>query len=329
MNTIATEDLEGLIRRYIVLGKKSPKGYEILKCAKCNDYKPRGGFKFENGNMHYACFNCSCSTGYLANKRVSKEFKSVLVAFGIPESEIDSTVFFSKNEEKPTEVNSKAKVDLPNQAVPLPTGSVSINDDSCQWSGAARQYLKSRCLPIAEYSYFVTDEDSYVGRVIIPYYFREKIIYWQARSMDDEFIQPRYKNPIVEKENIIFNMDEIYRYTDDPLFVTEGPLDALSIGKNAIALAGSTLSEFRFREIQKAASRRRIIFVIDKNKTGYKLGQTALNQNWDVVCFPDNIDDANDALKKLGRLWIISHLVSSAVRGFQGKLLLEINRSKN
>lgn len=122
-------------------------------------------------------------------------------------------------------------------------------------------------------------------------------------------------------------MDEVYRYTDDPLFVTEGPLDALSIGNNAVALLGSTLSEFRERELKKMATRRKIIFVIDKNSNGYKLGQKVLKHSdleWYITCFPDNLDDSNDALNKYGKLWLISHITSTATKGVAGKALLEV-----
>ena len=166
----------------------------------------------------------------------------------------------------------------------------------------------------------------WAGRVIIPYIFREKIIYWQARALD-ESITPRYKNPTIEKENIFFNMDELYRYTDDPLFVCEGPTDALSIGKNAVALLGSTLSEFRERELKKVASRRKIIFVIDKNLNGLKLGTKVLKHEdleWYVTCFPDNVDDSNQALLRFGRLWLVNHVATTAVKGFAGKLLLQM-----
>lgn len=326
------EDLESLIRRYVILGKRSPKGFEAVKCAKCNDYKARGGFKFENGSVAYNCFNCSTKTGYDPSKSTMlNTMKEVILAFGIPEDELNACIFFKQPQESIPGEAPRPKVDLPTTAIPLPNGAIPITDDSSEWSSAAREYLRGRGLSHTEYPYLVTDETAYVGRVIIPYYFREKVIYWQARSLADEYIQPRYKNPVVEKDNIFFNMDEVFRYTNEPLFVVEGPLDALSIGKNAVALTGSTLSEFRFRELQKVASRRKVIFVIDKNLNGYKLGQQVLKDesiDWHVACFPDNYEDANDALQKLGRLWIISHLASTAVRGIQGKLLLELHCSK-
>jgi len=164
---------------------------------------------------------------------------------------------------------------------------------------------------------------------LIPYFFRNKIIYWQGRSLDDEVISPRYKNPSVEKDNIFFNMDELYRYTSEPLFVTEGPIDAISIGKNAVALLGSVLSDFKRNELKKAAQRRKVVFVIDKNSTGLKLGQEVLRDGagleWYITCFPDNYEDSNDALQKLGRLWIASHLSTTACKGFEGNLMLKMN----
>lgn len=328
-------DLESLIRSYVILGKRSPKGYEVVKCAHCNDYKSRGGFKFENGGVHYQCFNCGASEGYSPEKNrhtISKKLKDILLSFGIPEGEIDRTVAFQFFKEKPEGcMNVETKptgMELPMKEVPLPTKSVLVSSGQSPWCDVARHYLESRALKVTDFDWYITDETAYIGRLLIPYFFRDRIIYWQGRSLDDEFIEPRYKNPIVEKHNIFFNMDEIYRYTTNPLFVTEGPLDAISIGRNAVALAGSALTDFKRAELRKAAKRRRVIFVIDKNMNGKKLGLSILeDENFFVTVFPDNIDDSNDALQKLGRLWVTTHLATTACKGFQGKLLLEMKCS--
>lgn len=330
MSLNAKEDLESLIRRHIVLGKPSPKGYETVKCAKCNDYKVRGGFKFEAGNVVYSCFNCSTKAVYSQDGgKISKAMKEVLLAFGIPDAEIEKCVSLSFFREKKTDAPSepvKKHLELPTTEAPLPARSVLITTDDSPWCEVAREYLKGRGISPTDLPFYVSDDEKWMCRVIIPYFFREKIVYWQARSMD-ELITPRYKNPSTEKENLFFNMDEVYRYTDEPLFVTEGPLDALSIGKNAVAMLGSTLSEFRERELKKAASRRRVIFVIDKNLNGYKLGQKVLKEEglqWYVTCFPDNVDDSNEALQKFGRLWLVNHVTTTAAKGFAGRTLLEV-----
>ena len=333
-----TLNLESLIRQYIILGKRSPKGYEIVKCSSCNDYKNRAGFKFENDSVHYSCFNCGISTGHTLSKdkhSINKKFKDVLIAFGVPEDEINKTIsfnFFKEKKETKDETKKSSGLALPTKEINLPTNSVLVSSGSSVWCEVAKQYLNGRALKPEDYNWYVTDETSYAGRLLIPYFFKGKIIYWQGRSMD-ETIQPRYKNPSVEKSNIFFNMDELYRYTSDPLFVTEGPLDAVSIGKNTVALLGSTLTEFKWNELKKAAQRRRVIFVIDKNANGKKLGSEILKDGEGlelyVTVFPDNIEDANDALQKLGRLWLISHLATTAAKDFQGKLILEQYCSRN
>jgi hypothetical protein len=327
--SVIVDDLESIIRRYVPLGKRSPQGYEGVKCAVCNDHSARGGFKFSGGCVDWHCFNCGIHARFdpTVNKHtLSRKMREVVTAFGIPETEIQKSLFFNdKTYIKPTP--EQKKLAFPTDEVLLPPGSVEILTDASPWCEVAREYLKLRALNPAIHPFYVSDDPKHAGRLIIPHYYQGfKIVYWQGRAFDKE-IEPRYKNPVVEKENIFFNMDELNRQTNDPLFVTEGALDALSIGHNAVSLVGSTLSEFRERELRKVAARRKVIFVIDKNQNGHKLGLKVLmdeNLKWYITVFPDNIEDANDALIKMQRLWLTIHLTSTAVKGFQGKLLLEM-----
>ena len=64
--------------------------------------------------------------------------------------------------------------------------------------------------------------------------------------------------------------------------------------------------------------------MIDKNANGARLGNRALELGWSVVTMPENYEDANDVLQKLGKIWLVSHSVSTAVTGFEGKLLLKL-----
>lgn len=333
---IHTEDLESLIRRYVVLGKPSAKGFHGVKCQVCHDYKERGGFKFDGESCGYACFNCSVKGRYEPDSgyKMSDKMREILNAFGIPNDEIDRVVGarFFKKDSAAKKQDENPGMSFPSKDVALPKDSYKITTDASPWCAVARFYLESRGIAPDSMPFYVSEDKNYLGRVIIPYFFKGKTIFWQGRSMDPS-IEPRYKNPSVEtRDNVFFNMDEIYRYTDDPLFVTEGPLDALSIGSNCVALLGSMLSEFKTRELKKAASRRKIVFVIDKNLPGYKLGTLVLNSdtpNFYVACMPDNIDDANDALTKLGKIFLASHLASTASNGVSGKMILELNCSKN
>ena len=328
-----SNNLESLIRQYVLLGPISAKGFEVIKCAVCNDYQTRGGFKFDGDSVFYSCFNCQCKAGYNVEKNkhsITKKFKDVLIAFGIPESDIIKTVSFNFFKDKKEEVikleTKQSGLEFPLTEINLPSNSIKIDSNDSIWCEIAEQYLTNRSLKISDFSTvpYITETSSYIGRILIPYVFRDKIIYWQGRAMD-ESITPRYKNPSIEKNNIFYNMDEIYRYTTEPLFVTEGPLDAVSIGKNAVAILGSTLSEFKLKELSKIADRRKIIFVIDKNQNGFKLGREILNIDiFYISTFPDNIEDSNDALQKFGRIWMINQLLNNAVKGFKSQLLLKL-----
>lgn len=140
----------------------------------------------------------------------------------------------------------------------------------------------------------------------------------------DASLEPRYYNPPVgDKERIMFNYDELSSGSGN-LYVTEGAIDALSIGP-ATALSDSHVSEWKFAELRKAAERgRKIIFVIDKNKVGYDLGQAALKEGWSVVVMPDGVDDANRCRIRFGRLWLLNYLATTHAAGVAGEVMLRM-----
>jgi hypothetical protein len=333
-NIDPAQEFENLIRRYVSLGRRSAKGYEPTVCAVCNDYKERGGFKFEGtGFTHYACFNCGTSIIYDPNEhdRVPRRFKELLTSFGIPLDEVEhiaARAFFAKRGEKASDQPNKPVWTPPKEIEPPPGNLIDINTDVSPWCEVAREYLRiERGLEPDDWPFFVSDDKRLECRIIIPFMHKDRLIYWQARAMDKS-LQPRYMNPFVEKDKIIFNYDEIYQRTQEPLFVTEGPIDAISIGPRAISMTGSTLSDWQLGELRKAAKYRKLIFVIDKNGNGLKLGLKVLAEGWFVTVMPDNIDDSNQARKRFGRLWLLNHITSTAVTGFAGKLLLEMKCEK-
>lgn len=322
--------LEDLIKRYIHLGPPSAKGFHGVKCAGCNDYKVRGGFKFDD-KIVYSCFNCGSESSFVydpGRSSISRNGRKTLLAFGIPENELNNALgaaAFAKKDQVSDEPPPKPETTFPTEELKLPANTYLITSDESPWCQVAREYLALRKLKATDYPYFVSESPSYLGRVLIPYYYRDKLVYWQGRSLDPS-IEPRYKNPVVSKENILFNVNELLRYTEEPLYVTEGPLDALSLGSNAVALTGSSLTEFKIRELARAARHRRVVFVIDKNSRGRSLGEQVLRAgvtNWYVVCFPTGVEDANEALITYGKLWMLQYITDSAVQGMTGQLHLE------
>jgi hypothetical protein len=322
-------ELESLIRQYVRLGRRSPKGFEACVCASCNDYKERGGFKFDGEAIGYHCFNCGLDTKFDSSQysTPSEKFRTLLDRFGIPEEEVSKAVGRMFVERKGAPTGPKDPQAKPSWSPPrtfeAPPGAIPVMSDDSPWCDIARAYLQERALDPAAYKYFVSEDPKLVGRVIIPYYHRERLIYWQGRALTDT-ITPRYYNPPAsDKEKLIFNYDELQGGTGN-LYVTEGALDALSIGP-AAALSDSHSSEWKFAELRKAADRgRKIVFVIDKNKVGYDLGVAALKEGWSVAVMPDGVDDANRCRMRFGRLWLLNHLASTNASGIAGEVLLRM-----
>jgi hypothetical protein len=109
-----------------------------------------------------------------------------------------------------------------------------------------RQYLIERKLDLSEcqdMGWGFCHAGEYVGRLIIPYKVQGKLVYYSGRS----FIggDPKYKNPRTEdigvgKSEIFYNQDALYRFKEG--WLLEGVIDAVTIGKNAIAASGWKLS---------------------------------------------------------------------------------------
>lgn len=325
-------ELELLIHRYVSLGRRSPKGWHGTKCAICNDYKVRGAFLFTgNGGISYNCFNCGFTTGFdpTTYRTPSDKFKDLLRSFGVSDDELTLVIgkSFIEHQGQSKPATQQRPTWAPPKAIDPPPGEpISIMTDDSPWCEIARLYLQERSLDPAAYPYMVTD--AIPGRVIIPYTHRDRLIYWQGRALTDT-IQPRYYNPpVADKEKLIFNYDELFDGSNN-LYVTEGALDALSIGP-AIALSDSHSSDWKLAELKKAAARgRRIIFVVDKNKVGADLGRVALKEGWSIVVLPDGIDDANRGLRRFGRLWLLNYLATQAVDGIAGEVLLRMKCARD
>lgn len=89
----------------------------------------------------------------------------------------------------------------------------------------------------------------YKNRIIVPSFdMSGKIDYFIARSYTDEW--NKYKNPPIEKTNLLFN--SLYVSWDEDVILTEGVFDAIVAG-NSIPILGSSLKEDSkiFEEIVK------------------------------------------------------------------------------
>ncbi len=317
--------VKDLIHLNVKFEGKSKDWYHC-RCKLCDDYKVRSSFKFED-TIKYNCFNCGASENLYyrdGSRFMTTEFRNLLNQFGIDDIDIDKELaqnFFK--DEVTGLVVSKTKDEAKTIEIDLPLGSYQVTEaiESDMWTVVTQMYLDSRGLSLSDHKWYLSTDPQYEGRMIIPYYKNNKIIYWQARAFDDN-AKKRYIGASVPTEPILFNYDELDKYTDSPLFVMEGAIDAISI--NGVGMVGSKLYKARIDAFNK--SKRNLIFVIDKKdkqNNGYKLGVDALKYGWKITAVDGAATDVNDSIIKYGKLFTIQSLIQNTKSGFEAAVFLE------
>lgn len=147
----------------------------------------------------------------------------------------------------------------------LPEGFRILNLGQSQVAKSIRGYVKSRGFVISELSKHgvgYATKGAYFGYLIIPFYYRGQLRYYNARNVIGQ--GPRYNNPNkditgVGKEFIIFNYDALEMYRS--VYICEGALNALTIGDRGIATMGKVVSKYQLNELIKAPCQRYIILL--------------------------------------------------------------------
>lgn len=290
-------------------------GWFTGKCQVCSDYKERAGFRFENGEIVYNCWNCGATGKYEENSGTMRpRFRSILAAYGFDDSEITTIVnspFFFKKKEDEKQTITLAKLTAVNTTTPtikLPTKSFKLghHEEFIDYQQKLVNYLVKRDVDLDKYEFYFSLEEKFLDRVIIPFYRNGKLIYWQARSVNDDE-KERYKNAPTPREAIIYGIDKLNTYERTPLFVTEGVFDAMMV--DGCSILGSQLNEAK--AVLLSQSRRRLVFVIDKDKNGKKFAEDVMRHGWDITFSPEGSEDINHSVSKYGVAWTVYSLMNN------------------
>ena len=188
----------------------------------------------------------------------------------------------------------------------LPEGFRLINIGDSQTAKIARRKLKERGFNITNLAlrgvgYCVSGD--YGGRIIIPFYERGRLIYFNARNFTG--LGPKFKNPRIEefgigKNLLIYNVDalELYR----TIYILESATNALTLGDKATATGGKVISRYQISKyLQSSAQRFVIILDPYANHEALWAGmQLVYHKKVKVVLLPESKleEDVNDIGKK-------------------------------
>lgn len=174
----------------------------------------------------------------------------------------------------------------------------NINEESLT-ERLARKFVTSRKLN--NFDFYISKSGRYANRIIIPYSYDDckSVFYFQGRNlgvMGTKYLNPSRDMTGVKSSDILFP----FRSDADYVFLTEGPIDAISLqlnGINATCTQGSSLSQSQADVLKK----KQIIFAYDNDEAG-KNGirnarKTMLGKNKNDFCIatlPSGIKDWNE-----------------------------------
>ena len=281
----------------------------------------RGGIKFDgqtNWSMH--CFNCGYKCNFVLGRSISYKTKQLLLWCGIDDTQIGKWSLESLQQKDLLDIviQKKTKIKIKFKDHELPEGEML--DSTNPLHKVYIDYVESRGINYNEYPFLITPtaKGRYANRIIIPYTYKNKIVGHTSRFLDNKI--PKYINE--QQPGYVFNID-IQKPEWQVCILTEGIFDALSI--DGIAIMHDDISNEQAQLI--ASLNKQIIVVPDRDKTGLKLCDRALELGYSVSLpnWESDIKDVNDAVVRYGKLPTLLSILQSAT---MSKIKIEIQRKK-
>jgi hypothetical protein len=228
---------------------KKSEGIYNAGCPVCKEGKSFGKRKrlfFYPKTQSFYCFNCS------------KSWNAFSWILDVSNSSIDELKNEILHESSSEEVfvlqNIKQKGIKSND---LPLDSINLEDNSQVFYykdniilKKCLSYIKQRKLDTAinkcESFYISFNDYIHKNRLCIPFYEKNKVVFYQTRSLDESC--PKYLSKSGGEKGLfnINNIDEEFDY----IFLTEGPIDSMFI-KNGVGVAGLSLTDLQKNQLSK------------------------------------------------------------------------------
>tara|TARA_B100000676_G_C17934119_1_gene762581 strand:- start:18 stop:797 length:780 start_codon:yes stop_codon:yes gene_type:complete len=168
------------------------------------------------------------------------------------------------------------------------------------------EYMKNRNLYIDDTDYYWTPELAYRDRLIIPFYYEKRVVGWTARTVNSDK-KPRYLTQA--QPGFVYGLDE---QSPNKVFciLVEGQVDAIHV--DGCAIGGSEINDQQALLLNRL--QKQIIVVPDRDKSGSKLVEQAIDYGWSVSMpeWSQDIIDVGDAVSKYGRLYALHSIVSAS-----------------
>lgn len=307
--------------------KNTTKGWYSFNCPFCvyhghrPDKRSRGGIKFvDSNNWAFNCFNCLYKFGFKLGQSIPIKTRQALVWLGCDNEQIQKWNLESLRHKDILDFSNPVKTSiLPVfKTLELPNGE--LLDEYNNIHQPYIKYLTNRGISHKDYPFLITPNESgrNKNRIIVPYTYKNNIVGHTSRYIDNR--TPKYINE--QQPGYIFGYD-FQKQKNAVCILVEGVFDALSI--NGCALLHNDISNEQ--RILISNLNKRVIFVPDRDKSGLKLCDKALEfgYNVSIPSWDKSIKDVNDAVVRYGKLPTLLSILQSATTS---KIKVDIFRRK-
>lgn len=332
--TMHIPTLKEVITQHIQLPPARGNGWNSVLCKVCGDHGKKGkraGFKFDGDVTAYSCFNCGHSAVFdpAEHTHMPAKMATVLEAFNIPEVDWRPVLFGAlMNKDGSTKESRPTFKDIEPDEVKFPPYFYQLTDDpSDEWAQWAIEYLKEdRGIDWKSYPFYLVrkttapDNAKWYGRLIIPVYKDDKLIFWQGRDLTG-LLQKKYMSPDFSRDKVMSGFDKIQEYSDAPLYIMEGWFDAYWL--NGVAIFGNKMTPEQIKWLNR--TNRPKVIIPDRMGDGQLLAEQALDLGWSIS-LPDtgSEKDINDAVNKYGHLYVMKAVKDGTCSGFEAQTRLKL-----
>lgn len=292
--------------------KITPSGWISFNAVCCHhngtgaDTRQRGGIIVNGEGVSYHCFNCQFKASWQPGRQITAKFKKLLRWLNVSDDLITKCALEAlKLKEDGTGSDYTSQLPtffdkaLPRGAKPFKEW---LSDPPDEFKPVV-EYVYSRGFDFYSYPWYWTDEDGFTNRLIIPFYYKEKIVGYTARKITHG--NPKYISE--QQPGFVFNLDN-QSWDRQFVIVCEGPIDAICV--DGVAVMSQEVGPQQRLLIDQL--KREVIVVPDRDHEGPKIVEQAVEFGWSVS-FPEFEDckDINDAVIKYGRLYTLYNIIKS------------------
>jgi hypothetical protein len=277
------------------------------------DDRARGGIKTDGDGFVYHCFNCGFAAGWSPGKLLSKNSKDLFKWIGMPESEIGKLNLAALRAKDSIPVLKKlinlelVEKPLPDDCLPIETWIAEGAQDP-ELLDVISYLVDERRVGFDWYNWHWSSAPGFRDRVIIPFYQDKKIVGYTGRKIKPG--KPKYLTD--SQSGYVFNIDA-QGWDRKYVIVSEGQFDAIAVG--GVGIMTNEPNEAQVMRLNTLG--REVIVVPDKDKPGAKMLKSAITNGWSASLPPweDDIKDIADAVKRYGRLYVLSTILHYRVSG--------------